>query len=160
MTDRMGASLILTAAGLALGVFWYRLTRQQRDALIQGLTGKRPTGGNTPPPTKGTSRGPFIGPPAPGADRRAEGSPLDRLLGFAAEMGLRVTSTTGGTHNPGSLHYEGRAIDVSARGLTDRAIDGLRDAAAAIGIRLRDERRRPPGQGVWGGPHIHLEVPR
>lgn len=31
----------------------------------------------------------------------------------ARKMGLTVTSTTGGTHAPGSYHYSGRAVDVA-----------------------------------------------
>lgn len=87
------------------------------------------------------------------------GDPLTRLRQFAARFGLVITSETGGQHNPGSLHYQGRAIDVRSRGLTDEVIAALQKAAAELGIRLRDERTRPAGQGVWGGPHLHLEVP-
>ncbi len=31
----------------------------------------------------------------------------------AEQMGLRVTATTNGRHTPGSLHYQGRAVDVA-----------------------------------------------
>lgn len=31
----------------------------------------------------------------------------------AKELGLTITSTTGGTHTPGSYHYKGRAVDVA-----------------------------------------------
>lgn len=38
---------------------------------------------------------------------------LDYAANLAREMGLRITSTTGGKHTPGSYHYRGRAIDVA-----------------------------------------------
>ena len=97
-------------------------------------------------------------PPATNAPVGAPGSALEQLRAFALRWGLTITSETEGRHNPGSLHYQGRAIDVSARGLTDEAVRAIDRSAAAEGIRLRDERRRPPGQAVWGGPHLHLEL--
>ena len=41
-----------------------------------------------------------------------KGSPLDTLLAFAGQLGMGVSSTTGGKHTPTSMHYQGRAIDV------------------------------------------------
>jgi peptidoglycan hydrolase-like protein with peptidoglycan-binding domain len=38
---------------------------------------------------------------------------LDFASNLARQMGLRITSTTGGKHTPGSYHYRGRAIDVA-----------------------------------------------
>ena len=29
---------------------------------------------------------------------------------------------------------------------------------AAIGVIVRDERKRPNGQKVWSAPHLHLEI--
>lgn len=34
-------------------------------------------------------------------------------MGRAREMGLRITSTSGGRHAPGSYHYRGRAFDAA-----------------------------------------------
>jgi hypothetical protein len=34
-------------------------------------------------------------------------------MSHARELGLRVTSTTGGRHAPRSYHYQGRAADVA-----------------------------------------------
>lgn len=87
------------------------------------------------------------------------GTPLQKLMAFAALNELNITSTTGGKHNKGSLHPKGRAIDVSSRGFTDAAVERLRRLAEAVGIRLRDERVHPPGQAVWYHPHLHLEIP-
>jgi hypothetical protein len=38
---------------------------------------------------------------------------LSSAMHRAQELGLRVTSTTGGRHAPRSYHYQGRAIDVA-----------------------------------------------
>lgn len=38
---------------------------------------------------------------------------LDHAMSRARAMGLRITSTTGGRHTPGSYHYRGRAVDVA-----------------------------------------------
>ncbi len=95
----------------------------------------------------------------PQAARRREGPAggLQGLINFARSRGFTVTSTTGGRHNPGSAHYRGRAIDVRTRDKTPQQVEQfIRDARAA-GYRVRDERRRPAGQRVWSGPHLHLE---
>jgi hypothetical protein len=52
---------------------------------------------------------------APAADA-AQGSgsqKLSQATQRARELGLRVTSTTGGKHAPNSYHYKGRAVDVA-----------------------------------------------
>ena len=41
------------------------------------------------------------------------GSQLTAAMHRAGELGLRVTSTTGGTHATHSYHYVGRAADVA-----------------------------------------------
>ena len=83
---------------------------------------------------------------------------LDVLTQFAKEHNLTVGSTTGGRHNTGSLHYSGNAFDAKGSGaLDDAAVKTLSERAAERGIKLRDERRRPRGQKVWGGPHLHFE---
>jgi hypothetical protein len=41
------------------------------------------------------------------------GSQLEAAMGRARQLGLRVTSTTGGRHAPNSYHYLGRAADVA-----------------------------------------------
>lgn len=71
---------------------------------------------------------------------------------IAEGMGLTVTSTIGGRHNKGSLHYVGRAIDVDDIGMTPEKINALE----AMGFRVKDERTRPKGQKAWGGSHYHL----
>lgn len=41
------------------------------------------------------------------------GGRLDRAMNRAQELGLRITSTTGGRHAPNSYHYKGRAFDAA-----------------------------------------------
>lgn len=101
----------------------------------------------------------FIGPRQPGK------ATWENLLAWTEAQGFRHTNTkspmgwaTGGVHNKGSLHYQGRAIDVSVTGKSDAEIKAFIAAAKAAGIRVVDERRRPKGQKVWGGAHLHLEA--
>jgi hypothetical protein len=42
-----------------------------------------------------------------------KGRTLRRCVRIAARQGLVVTSTTGGSHTPGSFHYSGRAVDMA-----------------------------------------------
>jgi hypothetical protein len=79
------------------------------------------------------------------------------LTGFAAQHGFDVTSTTGGKHNVGSKHYQGKAIDVRTRDKSPEEIAAFIAKAQQQGFRVLDERQRPAGQAVWGGPHLHLE---
>jgi len=41
------------------------------------------------------------------------GSQLSDAMSHARQLGLRITSTTGGRHTPGSYHYRGRAFDAA-----------------------------------------------
>jgi len=41
------------------------------------------------------------------------GGQLGDARSRAQELGLRITSTTGGRHAPGSYHYKGRAFDAA-----------------------------------------------
>ncbi|MDQ3750425.1 MAG: peptidoglycan-binding protein [Acidobacteriota bacterium] len=80
------------------------------------------------------------------------------LKRFAESLGFVVTSTTGGTHNRNSKHFLGLAIDVRTRDKTDAQNDLFIRQCRAIGIIVHDERRKPPGQRVWTGAHLHLEI--
>src|SRR5258705_3413693 len=85
-------------------------------------------------------------------------SHLPDLTNFAQENNLTVGSTTTGRHNRGSKHYTGNAIDIKGSGgFDDATVQSLAQKAAARGLKLRDERVRPKGQAVWGGPHVHVE---
>lgn len=80
------------------------------------------------------------------------------LKGFAEQAGFFVTSTTGGGHNTGSAHYAGLAVDVKTRDKRPEDVERFMRLARLSGINVRDERVRPRGQRVWGGPHVHLQV--
>jgi hypothetical protein len=89
-------------------------------------------------------------------------TPLQRLMEFAEAFGFHPTKgqTTGGRHTRGSLHYQGRAIDLGTRDLTAEEIKQIIQAARDAGFRVLNEPYT--GQGRYGpssGPHIHLEVP-
>lgn len=45
--------------------------------------------------------------------RVAGGSQLSNAMARAKELGLTITSTTGGKHAPNSYHYRGRAFDAA-----------------------------------------------
>ncbi len=81
-----------------------------------------------------------------------------RLIAFAKIHKLYVTCGTNGVHNVGSKHAKGEALDVRARDMSDAAVKQLAVLAREHGLRLLDERKRPVGQKVWSGSHIHLEV--
>ncbi len=93
---------------------------------------------------------------APSTRARAE-LPYKGMVRLAKKHGLRVTSTTGGRHNKGSLHGRGRAIDVRTRGVSSRRLNAFIADARKHGYQVHDERVRPRGQKVWSGPHIHIQ---
>jgi len=86
----------------------------------------------------------------------------DAVGSYIKPFGGMVGSTDGGKHNVGSLHYDGRALDIpmgasasaDAIANADRMVADLRNR----GFTVRDERTRPEGQAVWGGPHLHVEA--
>jgi hypothetical protein len=84
--------------------------------------------------------------------------PADDMAALARDLGVTVTSTTGGSHVPGSLHPQGRAIDVRTRDLSEQQVQDTIRAYQARGYVVRDE-RRDPGHGRWTGPHLHIEAP-
>lgn len=96
------------------------------------------------------------------AQKAAKGTPwtLSAMVEFIRGQGMEVISTTGGTHNNGSAHYDGRAADVRTRDRSPLEIARFVEAADQAGLRVRDERTRPQGQEVWGGPHLHLSFKR
>ena len=147
MTDRQ-TSAILIGVAVVWFLLWYRKRSEEERAHLFGV-GEPGTS-----PTQGEKAAPA------GVQRQAgsTGKILDDLLAFAKAHDLRVTSTTGGTHVKGSLHYQGRAIDVSGRGMTDAIVANIKEFAAAVGIHILDERQKQPWK-EWSGPHLHLSVP-
>jgi hypothetical protein len=79
------------------------------------------------------------------------------LIDFANTAGFDITSTTGGEHNKGSKHYQGKAIDIRTRNKSPEEIASFMSKAQEQGFRVLDEREKPAGQAVWNGPHLHLE---
>lgn len=81
------------------------------------------------------------------------------IASVANDLGFLVTSTTGGRHNTGSKHYVGKAIDVRVYGHSNVTIDLFIQLMTDMGYVVLDERVRPRGQRIWGGPHIHIHAP-
>lgn len=77
---------------------------------------------------------------------------------FAETCGFVVTSTTGGTHNVGSKHALGLAVDVRTRDKENTEIEAFIRKCEMLGVRVRDERQKPTNQKVWSGSHLHLEI--
>lgn len=83
---------------------------------------------------------------------------LNKLILFATKNGFVVTSTTGGKHNLNSKHGIGKAIDVSVRRKTNDEVMFFIDLCKTSGYKILDERKKPIGQKVWTGPHLHIEI--
>ncbi|MFL6228431.1 MAG: hypothetical protein ACJ741_06595 [Pyrinomonadaceae bacterium] len=99
----------------------------------------------------------FSDAPAEGAKPRQFKDYRD-LSAFAGEHGFTVTSTTGGRHNAGSAHYAGHAVDVRTRDKQPAEVEDFIQKARDAGLRVLDERTRPAGQKVWGGPNVHIQT--
>lgn len=99
-------------------------------------------------------------------DGRVLGGEIHFALGvcdalFAAQgCDLVVTALLDGAHNPGSLHYLGRAADVRMSNVPPDKRMGLCEAVAKrldrYGFDVVPELEAPAGK-VWSGPHMHLE---
>ena len=111
-----------------------------------------PTPASRPTPTPVARPTPTASTPRPMTNHQ-------ELSRFTTQRGFTVTSTTGGGHNPGSAHYQGRAVDVRTRDQSPAQVNQFVRDARAAGIQVRDERTRPAYQAVWSGPHLHLQVP-
>jgi hypothetical protein len=102
---------------------------------------------------------------APGpATQAVNGQPFyDSVLASIGPLGGILGSTTGGQHNVGSLHPDGRAVDIplgaSASPEAKAHAEQMMAALKAQGFIVRDERTHPAGQAVWSGPHLHVEAP-
>lgn len=67
---------------------------------------------------------------------------------------LRITSTTGGVHAPGSYHYQGRAADLADWGTQDAAAAWI---AANLQAKLA-EGIHNPGLSVKNGARVSSSV--
>lgn len=81
------------------------------------------------------------------------------LVKIAEDNNFYVTSTTGDSHNSGSKHYLGLAIDVRTKDKTAKQVEDFIKLLRSENLIVRDERIRPPGQRVWNGAHLHIEIP-
>jgi len=96
-----------------------------------------------------------------------EGLPIQPLVEHLESLGLKPSSVKSGSHNRGSKHYSGQALDL---GLNSTFGGDPQKMEAFIeyfnselknkfpNLKLRDERRRPAGQKEWHGSHLHLEL--
>lgn len=89
-------------------------------------------------------------------EKKGELITLDNAIKFVEKLGGVVTSTTGGKHNKGSAHYQGRAIDIRTRDKTPEEVERMIKEFKAAGFKVLNETERPKGQSVWGGPHLHI----
>lgn len=80
------------------------------------------------------------------------------IVALAEMENFHVTSTNSGKHNVGSKHFKGLAIDVRTNDKTAFQCDQFIKLCREKGLIVRDERRKPLGQKVWSGPHIHIEI--
>ena len=80
------------------------------------------------------------------------------IKAFAEANGFFVTSTNGGRHNKNSKHFRGLAIDVRTRDKTNAQVDAFISLCRSQGLKVLNERKKPPGQKVWNGPHLHIEI--
>jgi peptidoglycan hydrolase-like protein with peptidoglycan-binding domain len=116
-----GADGIFGAKTKAAVVRYQRANGLAADGIVGNNTGSklfhsrnadmwdgRSSGAGRPGGTGGTPgvSGDF---PVNGSNR----AKLNYASNLARQMGLTITSTTGGRHTPGSYHYQGRAIDVA-----------------------------------------------
>ena len=77
----------------------------------------------------------------------------------ASMMGFHVTARSSKSgHNARSRHYVGEAIDVRTAGKTNAEVEDFMSFMESQRYIVRDERKRPRGQAVWSGPHIHVET--
>lgn len=96
----------------------------------------------------------------PAAPTPGIGAPLvDMVSSIIEPLGGRITSTTGGKHNVGSLHPSGRAVDIGMAQESPEQQEAILSALRADpSLKVVDERQRPAGQKVWSGPHLHVEA--
>ena len=96
---------------------------------------------------------------------------LGKAMALAQQHGLQITSTTGGTHAPGSYHYSGRAFDASNGTDTPEERSYFLDAASRWGSKILELFFDPIGwyikngskvPGAIGGhsDHVHTAMQR
>jgi hypothetical protein len=82
---------------------------------------------------------------------------------FAAYFGMSTTSTTGGSHNPASAHYQHKAVDINVQSVSRAELEKFMFLARSAGLYVRDERGQPilasgRPQEPWSNPHVHVQT--
>ena len=85
------------------------------------------------------------------------GSIVDQIEAIGAQFGLPVTSTTGGKHVAGSLHYQGRAVDFGVGGVSDDILAAFKSAEEAAGFQVHEEYAGSTPYST--GHHLHVSKP-
>lgn len=79
---------------------------------------------------------------------------LGKAMALAQQHGLTITSTTGGTHAPGSYHYMGRAFDASNGTNTPEERAYFLDAASRWGSKILELFYDPIGWYIKNGSKV------
>jgi len=82
---------------------------------------------------------------------------LGAASSLAQNMGLVITSTTGGKHAPGSYHYAGRAIDVG--GSSSSMLAYAQQLASTSGRRMAELYYTPLGFSIKNGVKVPWTIP-
>lgn len=91
-------------------------------------------------------------------DQTSERATLKTLYQLGQRSGFVAgTNQSAAAHNKGSLHPLGRALDFSVKGKSPAQVAQFIKELREEGFTVFDERTRPPGQKVWGGPHLHAQ---
>lgn len=95
------------------------------------------------------------------------GNRIDPVVKKLKEMGLNPSSINTGKHNANSKHYHGKAVDLGLNTTFKGNVKKMNEfknwfnnqgKSSFPGVKLIDESRRPNGQKVWSGAHLHLEL--
>ena len=93
-------------------------------------------------------------------------APIQPVVEYFKSMGLNPSSVDTGTHNVGSKHYEGKAVDLGLNTTFGGDLTKMyqfkqwfdtKGKELFPGLKLIDETKRPEGQQEWSGAHLHLQ---
>lgn len=136
MNDKLSASWVLVVGSLFLAYWYYRTKR--------GGGADRAGGPPVLPPVPGTPNGPKL-------------SIIEQIEAIGSQFGLPVTSTTGGKHVAGSLHYQGRAVDFGVGGFSEDVLSAFKSAEEAAGFQVHEEYAGSTPYST--GHHLHVSKP-
>ena len=129
MNDRLSASWVLVVGSVFIA-YWYYKTKPGPKASVDSDASRQSLG---------------------------DGSPLERMKALARHFGVPIGSTTGGKHVPGSLHYQGRAMDVPLRGISEDLQREFTEAAINAGFQVHEEFKGSTPYST--GHHLHVSLP-